>query len=1239
MLAAACVLAAERVRSADPPPPNDTAKPVEANKVELHLLRNDDVLKQAAGIYDKVAQDYLAAARALAAAEILLEEAAKQTDAPAGTEIEGSRPLEPAKKEPTDEDVARAAVDGAKAKLEAARRQVKRAQSRKHLLDRVSGGVDAGRSATVAFLNALDDLKPYAIEIGLRLKDGSLAADKVPPELSADALEKKRKDLGADQAKRQQKAADAPKAQAAVARQLEEANKAVLAAEAEVAQAGRTLAQEQKRLQMEKTHARMSPDEMLADLARLLEEGDALKGDYELALSQFNARAAAAARFRKALDAQKQPEGQIPQITRAEDLEVAARSVQELTDFYAARVKAIEDLTAALTALAAQGADFEADAAVSSEHLFKMNVVGALLAKAGVSEDRFPDGAQPKRVAAAADRQARSAAEVQAATEKARNEIGDLAKQLAESRQAGDAAVKQLANLKQSREVTTAALKWEEQLKGMTAAQVAEAFTRTKQGLAARGEKLLADQAEYKKAVARVAEVRASLDGLKDPFLRQAEEQGQAERARIAGELRKEAGLDREAPGAPTAEAKQTAADKPTKPEKKPESDGRTPLEKTTDGLATFQQLLAARASVLDEREEKTRELLAALDDLEKKAGGYGASLAEARRLALELSAAATDLKKRVGKGQLPGDQVPDGVTDALRVERRTQLAEDAAGVLTALTQVEQEREKLRRPDAEADALKAVTRDLLALVGRRLDLLADLKQLTADYQQDKKDRPPSELKRLDQLAADRQWSNATTADRLLAIDGSQSSKALEELLGSYYRELIEIEEKSDNLKKQKDGIDQLIELTRKGSVAVTDALPLLEKQVARLQAAQEEELVLARARLKPDQADELLKAYQTKSGRLLPKPVPVGDKEKAETVAEMAGVLFERLVQLEAAKRMAEVLAARLAPTGIKAEAGAYQDELARANARADANARRVAALTGTEPGQRDQAVAAADKARVIGGEIGKTRRELARVRTEGVKAIGIKIAAILLAAFLLPRVLLGVVRRAVGAGKNGPDAGLVLSTLRKFLKAGVWLTAFALVLHVLGFDVTAIVAGLGIGGLAIGLAAQPVIADVIAAVIILAEGKFKIGDVIKLGGGDPARVIGLSWRSTQVRNADGLVVNVPNRLVTEQSVQNLTRAGETYDTLDVTVTTQHEVTKVIALIRRALEECKYLTADHGMSVREFTHKGETKVVKYRFWWFVRDYEARSKTRDEVFFRISASLGEEELKGTEVILA
>jgi hypothetical protein len=103
--------------------------------------------------------------------------------------------------------------------------------------------------------------------------------------------------------------------------------------------------------------------------------------------------------------------------------------------------------------------------------------------------------------------------------------------------------------------------------------------------------------------------------------------------------------------------------------------------------------------------------------------------------------------------------------------------------------------------------------------------------------------------------------------------------------------------------------------------------------------------------------------------------------------------------------------------------------------------------------------------------------------------------------------------------------------------------------------------------------------------------------------------------------------------------VQNLTRAGQTYDGLDVTVTTEREVSKVLAVIHQALEECHNLTAEHGVSVKECTYKGETKVARYRFSWFVKDYDGRNQARDEVFARISGGLAHEDLKGTEVTLA
>jgi small-conductance mechanosensitive channel len=1194
-------------------PAPDKARPVEVKKTELYQLTNEELVKQADAIWEKMSRDYLAQLRGLATAQALLDDVRKQS-----AMVKGVAPA-PA------EDPIKKAVDAAKTKQDVITRKLKLVQAQKDLLGRVATGVEGCRSTTVAFQNTLDDLKAYVLEAGLRVKDGSLAESKLPRELKPEFLEKKKEELLAELVRLKAGTADAQKEQEALAKVLDEVNKAALTADAEVVEASKNLVREQKRQELEKTYAGKNTDEMQAELVRMIDEAIGLKGTYELALRRFDGQAKSAARLRSALDNLKPPAAKVPNLARAEDVETAARSIQELVGFYTARGKKIEELRTDLAALAREGGEFEADATVAEEHLFKMQMLAHLLKKHGIADAQLPERARTASLEPAAVRQKESASKVRAATEKAKTELAVLDRQLTDVRAASEAAVKQLANLKESQEVTLAALHWEGQLKDMTATQVVEAFTATRKELADRLGTLKGEADKYSKATAAVDEATARLEGLKDPFIRAAEEQGQAERQKLIGELRKEAGLERAATDAPP--AKSTGDPKKQDSAGKPVADTRPELKKASDQLSTFQQLLAGRVRVLDERATKTKDLRAALDDLEQAAVAYSKTLAAARLLALRLSATAVDLKKRVGKGDLEGDAIPEGVTDALRLETRTQLDTTATSVLNAIDRLQQNRDKLLRPDPEGETLATATKELLMVVGRRLDLLSDQKRVEEEYRREKSARAPSELKRLERLAAERRREEGSGWDMLLGMDSSKAAKDLSELLETYYRELIEIEEKEDNLKKQRDLVNKLLELAQQETGALARVRPLLAKQLLAFQAAREEETVLARARLRPDQADELLKAYQTKTGRLLAKPLPVPDKDRAQKVDALGNAIFERYVLAEAAKKWDDALSARASPTGVGVEAGVLQDELTKINATAAANVRRVKTLTGAETPRP-----------AASGEIGKTREELATVRSRGVKMIGVKIGSILVGVFLVPWLLMAILRRATGTAR-GDNSSLVLSAVGAVVKILAWVVGLAMILSTLGFDVTAIIAGLGISGLAIGLAAQPMIADAIAALVIVAERRFKIGDVIRLGATDPARVIGLRWRSTQLRNPDGLVVTIPNRRVIEATTQNLTKGSSTYDSLNVSVTTQKDVSQVLAAIESAMTACEHLASNGGTSVREFNQKGDTKTIKYRFWWFLKDYDSRSKTRDEIFARIAASLTHADLAGTEISLA
>jgi small-conductance mechanosensitive channel len=1221
-------------------PPEPMSKPVVSKKVEIHRLTSEELFKQADAIYAKASRDYLAQLRALATAEVLLAEVRTTTDggktappSPTGPEVDKAAKVgKPARL--SSEDSAKKALDAAKAKQGVAGRKLKLARAEKELLDRIATAIEACLSAGAAFQNALEDLRAYTLETGLRVKDGSLAEDKVPRELKPDFSEKKKAALLHDLAGLKAKVAGVHKEQEAVAGRLAEASKAVLAADADVVESSKNLVREQKRQELEKTYAGKKPEEMIPELGKMVDDGIALKGAYELGLRKLEARVRESARLRGNLEALKPPDAKVPRLTRAEDVAAAANSIQKLIAFYTARTKKIEELRAAVAGLAQAGADFEADAVVSEEHLFKMVVLAGLLRKQGVPEEKLPVQARAAALVPAADRQKKSAATVRAATGKAKVDGVILDRQLGEATAAREAAAKQLANLKESQEVTLAALKWEGRLKGMSGREIVAAFAETRKQLAGAQRKLKEDENAYKQPVAAVAEAKARLDAIKDPFLRTAEEQGQAEKQKLIAELRKEAGLDRTL--RPEASASLAGGPKKAGLAKDPEPGSRSELEKIASQLAAFQQLLAGRVRVLDEQEVKKKELLARLDELEKKAAVYAKTIANARLLALQLNAIAVELKKRLGKGDLgdlgdqgdqAGDAFPEGVTEALRLEMRTKLDAAATSVLNARNLLQQDRDQLLHPDPDAEALATATRELLTIVGKRLDLLVDLKRLTAEYLREKSARPSSEVKRQEQRATDRLNDESSGWDALLGVVASKTAKSLSELLEAYYREVIEIEDKEENLNKQKEKVDQLVELTRRETSALARVLPLLASQVARLEARREEETVLAHARLRPDRAEELLRAYQTKTGRLLAKPVPLPDADRAEKVEDLGNLIFECYVRAEAARKWSEVLGARVAPAGIKAEAGAYQDEMARLNAASAANARRVQVLTGRDtPGP------------ATGGEICTAREELARARTHGLKGIALKIGGIILAALLLPRLLLWILRLAFGRARR-EDSSLAFSALRAVLKAVVWVTALSMILSTLGFNLTAILAGLGIGGLAIGLAAQPMIADVIGAVVIFVERRFKIGDVIRLGNDDPAQVVGLTWRATQVKTSDGLAMTIPNRKVTEALLQNLTKTGGTYDSLNVTVTTQKDEAGVLAALEGALTECTHLAADRGVSVREYNQKGETKTIKYRFWWFLLDYETRNKTRAEVFARLSARLAHEDLGGTEIGLA
>ena len=96
-------------------------------------------------------------------------------------------------------------------------------------------------------------------------------------------------------------------------------------------------------------------------------------------------------------------------------------------------------------------------------------------------------------------------------------------------------------------------------------------------------------------------------------------------------------------------------------------------------------------------------------------------------------------------------------------------------------------------------------------------------------------------------------------------------------------------------------------------------------------------------------------------------------------------------------------------------------------------------------------------------------------------------------------------------------------------------------VLDILGIPITPLLAGLGIGGLAVALAVSPTISSFIAGTYVVAEGHISEGDYVEIDAERAGFVESVGWRSTVLRSRFNNMIVVPNNLITESIITNYT--------------------------------------------------------------------------------------------------
>ena len=245
--------------------------------------------------------------------------------------------------------------------------------------------------------------------------------------------------------------------------------------------------------------------------------------------------------------------------------------------------------------------------------------------------------------------------------------------------------------------------------------------------------------------------------------------------------------------------------------------------------------------------------------------------------------------------------------------------------------------------------------------------------------------------------------------------------------------------------------------------------------------------------------------------------------------------------------------------------------------------------------------------------------------------AFTFSIVEILLIAFIITRVVNVVVTWYGEKRAKKQMSEHILFVLKKIINAVVYLFAFLVVLAVLKIDLSGIVVGLGVGGIAIAFALQNVLSDAFSAFSIYFDKPFEIGDYIVVGEySGTVKKIGI--KSTRVQLLQGEELVLANSVLTNSSVRNFKKMRKRRISFSFGViyaTPTNKLKKIPDIIRAIIDGDKLEYVDKLDRVH-FTEFGDFSL-NFDIIYFLKtkDYVKYRDTQQEINFAIKEAFEKE----------
>lgn len=206
-----------------------------------------------------------------------------------------------------------------------------------------------------------------------------------------------------------------------------------------------------------------------------------------------------------------------------------------------------------------------------------------------------------------------------------------------------------------------------------------------------------------------------------------------------------------------------------------------------------------------------------------------------------------------------------------------------------------------------------------------------------------------------------------------------------------------------------------------------------------------------------------------------------------------------------------------------------------------------------------------------------------------------------------------------------------LIPILRRLSKIVLIFIAAIIVLDKFGYNVTSLVAGLGIGGLAVALAAQETLSNVFGGITILTDKPFSLGDRVKVAGTE-GFVKEIGMRSTKITTLDGSELVVPNSNIAKDIIENVAREKERRVKLVLGVeynTPTKKLEKAVDIIKKIVLDEKGTKKEECMVFfDEFAESSLNIVVIY----WITDLKRIFEVKSAINFKIKQAFEKEKIE-------